>query len=247
MNYYQFNIGNYRRDTIGLSLLEHGIYRTLLDSYYLEERPLCADDAKLMRSHNVRTSEEKEAFRNIMDDFFVLTEDGYRHSACDEVLEAIYEKSEKARQSAAKRWDKHANASKKNANASESQTERNANGMLPNTQYPIPNNPSKENGVANAPAQRKRFTPPEVKDVRLYFFERTENRELSFKEGEKFINHYESNGWLVGKNKMKDWKAAVRNWITRMDEKPKTAHQERVDASNRTYDPEANLRMLEGM
>ena len=28
----------------------------------------------------------------------------------------------------------------------------------------------------------------------------------------KFINFYESKGWMVGKNKMKDWKAAVRNW-----------------------------------
>jgi hypothetical protein len=26
------------------------------------------------------------------------------------------------------------------------------------------------------------------------------------------MSHYESNGWLVGKNKMKDWKASVRTW-----------------------------------
>jgi len=34
-------------------------------------------------------------------------------------------------------------------------------------------------------------------------------------EGEKFFNFYESKGWLVGKTKMKDWKAAARNWIKR--------------------------------
>lgn len=33
----------------------------------------------------------------------------------------------------------------------------------------------------------------------------------------KFFNHYESNGWKVGKNPMKDWKAAVRNWNTMED------------------------------
>jgi len=29
---------------------------------------------------------------------------------------------------------------------------------------------------------------------------------------EKFLDHYESNGWKVGRNPMKDWKAAVRTW-----------------------------------
>jgi uncharacterized protein YdaU (DUF1376 family) len=33
-------------------------------------------------------------------------------------------------------------------------------------------------------------------------------------EGEKFFNYYESNGWKVGKNPMKNWKAAANNWIT---------------------------------
>jgi hypothetical protein len=30
---------------------------------------------------------------------------------------------------------------------------------------------------------------------------------------EKYISYYQSNGWKVGKNKMKDWKAAVRTWV----------------------------------
>jgi hypothetical protein len=33
-------------------------------------------------------------------------------------------------------------------------------------------------------------------------------------EAEKFFNYYESNGWRVGKNPMKNWKAAANNWIT---------------------------------
>lgn len=35
-----------------------------------------------------------------------------------------------------------------------------------------------------------------------------------FLDGEKFVNHYESKGWVVGKAPMKDWKAAVRTWKT---------------------------------
>jgi len=42
LHYYTFNIGDYRRDTGHLSLLEHGIYRQLIDSYYLSEKPIAA-------------------------------------------------------------------------------------------------------------------------------------------------------------------------------------------------------------
>lgn len=30
---------------------------------------------------------------------------------------------------------------------------------------------------------------------------------------ERFVDYYNSVGWMVGKNKMKDWRAAVRNWV----------------------------------
>ena len=53
----------------------------------------------------------------------------------------------------------------------------------------------------------KRFKKPTLEDVLSYCVER-ENTV----EGTKFFNFYESNGWKVGKNPMKDWKAAVRNW-----------------------------------
>ena len=34
-------------------------------------------------------------------------------------------------------------------------------------------------------------------------------------DAERFVDFYRSKGWLVGKNKMKDWKAAVRSWHSR--------------------------------
>lgn len=53
----------------------------------------------------------------------------------------------------------------------------------------------------------KRFTPPTVDEVRAYCQERQNNV-----DAERFIDYYTSNGWKVGKNPMKDWKAAVRTW-----------------------------------
>lgn len=46
---------------------------------------------------------------------------------------------------------------------------------------------------------------------------------------EKFIDYYESNGWKVGKNPMKDWKAAVRNWIRKAETEQKNNTQKKND------------------
>ena len=132
MHYYQFNIGNYRRQTHHLSLLEHGVYRSLLDTYYLSEEPLCADIAKLMRSHCIRTADEQKALENVLNDFFLLSDGYYTHSTCEEVIAKYQTKSEKARNSAKARWEpkNNANAYEEYANALQLDSERIANGML---------------------------------------------------------------------------------------------------------------------
>ena len=53
----------------------------------------------------------------------------------------------------------------------------------------------------------KRFVPPTEDEVALYCIERRNHVNAG-----KFIDYYSSNGWKVGKNPMKDWKAAVRTW-----------------------------------
>jgi hypothetical protein len=52
-----------------------------------------------------------------------------------------------------------------------------------------------------------RFKPPTVEEVAEYCKERNNKVDVF-----DFVNFYESKGWMVGKNKMKDWKASVRHW-----------------------------------
>ena len=61
MNYYPHNIGDYAAATRGLSLAEHGAYRTLLDLYYLDEQPLPAAPEALCRAVGARGEEERAA------------------------------------------------------------------------------------------------------------------------------------------------------------------------------------------
>lgn len=66
---------------------------------------------------------------------------------------------------------------------------------------------NKDNLNQDIGEKRKRFTPPTVEEVRAYCEERDNGI-----DAERFVNFYTAKGWMVGKNKMKDWKAAVRNW-----------------------------------
>jgi hypothetical protein len=66
---------------------------------------------------------------------------------------------------------------------------------------------TEEKGNRDKPPTRHRFTPPTVGEVKQYC------RDNGYRlDPERFVDHYESNGWMVGRNKMKDWKAAVRSW-----------------------------------
>ena len=61
----------------------------------------------------------------------------------------------------------------------------------------------------------RRFTPPSATEVREYATEKGYHM-----DADAFVDFYQMKDWMVGKNKMKDWKAAVRNWARRDREQP---------------------------
>ena len=66
------------------------------------------------------------------------------------------------------------------------------------------------NGSSKKAAHRAAFRPPSVEEVVAYATEA--NLAL---DANRFCDYYASKGWLVGKARMKDWKAAARNWAAR--------------------------------
>lgn len=71
----------------------------------------------------------------------------------------------------------------------------------------------KEKEIPKGISKKKNFTPPTTEEVENYCQENNYNI-----DAQRFVDFYESKGWMVGKNKMKDWKAAVRNWVRRQKE-----------------------------
>ena len=93
MHYYQFNIADYRSATTHLSNEEDLAYRRLLDMYYDSEQPIPLDTQWVAR----RLRLDSELIENVLLDMFSLTNDGWFHARCDEVIKQYHQMAEKNR------------------------------------------------------------------------------------------------------------------------------------------------------
>jgi uncharacterized protein YdaU (DUF1376 family) len=84
MHYYQFNIADYRKDTVHLSLVEHAIYRELIDQYHLDESPIPLETQSVIRRLRLASESDISAFNNVLTDFFVKRADGWHHKRVDQ-------------------------------------------------------------------------------------------------------------------------------------------------------------------
>lgn len=87
-----------------------------------------------------------------------------------------------------------------------------------------------------------RFVPPTHQDVSDY----CQEKGYTNVDIERFIDFYESKGWMVGKNKMKDWKAAVRNWNRSQRQELTTKGNKFNNFNQRQYDYDALEQQLLG-
>lgn len=84
-----------------------------------------------------------------------------------------------------------------------------------------------DSSAKSTTTKRKRFEKPTISDIEQYCIERNNNV-----NAEQFFDYYESNGWKVGKNSMKDWKAAVRTWERSEYRKTNSKKNSKEDAIN---------------
>ena len=125
MHYYQFNIGDYIKDTTHLEPMEDLAYRRMIDLYYSTEKALPADVDQIARLTRMRSHSDCIAI--VLQDFFTLEDDGYHQFRIDVEIAGYQEKSDKARNSAKARWKK----AREQAKVEETQSEGNANALNP--------------------------------------------------------------------------------------------------------------------
>lgn len=196
MHFYPHNIADFNNATRHLTRVERSVYRDATERYYDTEVLLTKDISLLERKLMCRTDEEKEALKAVLAEFFIEKEDGYFHERCEAEIEK-YRANSTAK----------ARAGKASAEARKKKREQKSTGVeqvldsvqQTNNQELITNNQELN--------KKRRFTPPSLKEVTSYCQERKNQV-----DPQSFIDHYEANGWMRGKNKIKDWKACVRTW-----------------------------------
>lgn len=130
MNYYERHLGDYARATLHLSLLEHGVYSILLDRYYSTEQPI--PDGQVYRVALARTRAERRAVDAVLQEFFYLDGDVWRHRRCDEEIGAARARMDASRANGAKGGrprkeaaiqEEHGLSHRENGSQTETQTE----------------------------------------------------------------------------------------------------------------------------
>ena len=93
MNYFQFHIGDYKSATSHLSNEEDLAYRRLLDMYYDSESPIPLETQWVAR----RIRMDSDVVSLVLKDMFTHTQEGWRHTRCDQVIADYHEMAEKNR------------------------------------------------------------------------------------------------------------------------------------------------------
>ena len=88
------------------------------------------------------------------------------------------------------------------------------------------------NEISKKSTRQKKFVPPTEEEVAAYCLERKNKVDAAY-----FVDHYTSNGWKVGKQNMKDWKAAVRTWEKNGYNQP-SKKQDTVEPNGYSFDLE---------
>jgi uncharacterized protein YdaU (DUF1376 family) len=187
---------DYVADTGHLTLAQHGAYLLLMAHYYTTGRPLPANASVLHRVCRCTSDADRAATEQVLKEFFTLEGDVYRHKRVEKELSKAADISEVRRNAANARYNKK-RAANAPANAVQMHTQ-------PQPQLQSQPKPEPQNAKARA---RAPFKPPSLVEVKSYCDERKNHV-----NPEQWFDHYTANGWMRGRTKMQDWKAAVRIW-----------------------------------
>lgn len=115
MNHYPHHIGDFNNATRHLTRVERSLYRDMIELYYDTEQALNADTTKIARRILATSDEERTSMLLVLEEFFVLQDDGWHNTRCDDEIAKyqgqIQQASRAGKASAAKRSNKTATPS----------------------------------------------------------------------------------------------------------------------------------------
>jgi len=216
MHYYKFNIGDWHLHTSHLTLVEEAVYFRLVNHYYNTEKSFKKSETQTL-IRRLRLGNESDIVSVILDEFFNLDGDNYVHARCEKEIKAFKKKAKVNKANGAKGGRPAASKGlEHNPSITQTVSETNPSITLNTNHKPLTTNqePFKEISVATAPVkQRKQFKPPVSGEVQQVMRDKGLSFDQAYIEANKFCDFYGSKGWMVGRNKMKNWKLSVNNWL----------------------------------
>ena len=149
---------------------------------------------------------------------------------CEKYTNTSESRREAGRKGAQKRWNCH-NANSKNSNCHNANSK---NSLSVSDSVSVSDIESIDASASPSPRASKRFSPPGLEEIEAYFAEKGGTAG----QAERFRDFYESNGWKVGKNPMKSWKAAASGWMSRDKESAQKARAPRSKPFMASRSPE---------
>jgi len=207
MHYYQFNVADYRKDTAHLTPIEHYIYRTLIDWYYLDEKPIPHDTEWLLRRLRLRPADE-ETLLNVLSDFFDRRGNDWFHQRIEDGIseyKAHIEQTSRAGKASAE-----ARANKRNADAQRSLNDNSTTVQQTINYKPETNKPNNKGTRLpkdwKAPVEYIEFCKQERPDLNADYV------------ADEFRDYWIS---VAGAKGVKlDWFATWRNWVRNQRSQP---------------------------
>lgn len=186
--WFKFTSANWLSGSVQLlSDAEKGTYIDLLAMIWKEDGSLKLDKilSRKLRLDHATVCDRIDSYCEL--EIMVCDGNVLNVKFLSDQLSAFDDVSKKNSENAKKRWAKKDGSKRPNANKKREEEKREDN--------------------KESKTKAKTFTPPQLHEVSQYCIERKNGI-----DAQKFIDHYSANGWMRGKNKIKDWKACVRTW-----------------------------------
>jgi uncharacterized protein YdaU (DUF1376 family) len=186
MNYYEHHIGDYAEATAHLTFIEDATYSRLIRKCYATEKPLPVEIKLVQRLINARSKEEKNAVVSILNEFFTLTDEGWRQERCDHEITRFKDKQLKARRSAEGRWQSFPSDESHSEITPNKGCERNATAMRthcsPDTKHQLPVTNLHTPGKQNNGGEKEKISqgPPTLADDEMDLVDRRIEKYKSF-------------------------------------------------------------------
>jgi uncharacterized protein YdaU (DUF1376 family) len=199
MRFYPFHVGDYQAHTSHLTDTEDLAYRRMLDLYYLNQKPLPNDPARIARL--IRMPAAVNEIDGLLKEFFVLQGDCYTNKRCDQEIASFIKQKDGGAKGARIRWDKVRQKGGNSQPNGEGNGEGNATPIATKNQEPR----TRERRATRLPAD---WEPSDE----LIAFMRKERPDLNPSHTiMRFCNFWQAKS---GKDATKlDWDKTFQNWV----------------------------------